>query len=365
MIGGWRAFALAAFIVSIPVGWALAADGPMTNADIVRLTKAGVGEAVIVAMIESSETDFDTGVDSVLELAEADVGDAVIAAMVATAASDVAAAPRRQASALAPVAHSANGDARTEPRPRAIPGSTFRESLRSGGEGPDMVVVPAGRFRMGCLSNDDDCFDYEKPVREVSIPAAFALSVYEVTFEDYDRFTYPNKVGDRGWGRGRRPVINVSWDDAQEYVAWLSAETGAEYRLPSEAEWEYAARAGTTTKYAWGDEVGSNRANCVGCGSRWDGQQTAPVGSFAPNGFGLYDMHGNVWEWVEDCANLGYGGAPSNGAAWLSGDCSERVLRGGSWYFNPRNLRAANRVWLPTGNRFIFNGFRVARTLTP
>ena len=225
-------------------------------------------------------------------------------------------------------------------------------------------MIPAGRFRMGCLSNDGACRDDEKPVREVVI-ASFALSTHEVTFEDYDRFTYPNKVDDEGWGRGRRPVINVSWDDAKEYVAWLSGETGESYRLPSESEWEYAARAGTGTKYSWGNEIGGDRANCDGCGSRWDDERTAPVGSFARNGFGLYDMHGNVWEWVEDCWNASYAGAPSDGGAWRGGDCAKRVLRGGSWVDDPRNLRAANRSRYTTGNRDYIFGFRVARTLTP
>ena len=198
----------------------------------------------------------------------------------------------------------------------------------------------------------------------MTISAPFALSAHEVTFEDYDRFTYPNKVDDEGWGRGRRPVIKVSWDDAREYAAWLSAETGAEYRLPSESEWEYAARAGTTTKYSWGDEIGRNRANCGNaCGDQWD--YTAPAGSFRANRFGLYDMHGNVWEWVADCWNLSYAGAPSGGDAWLSGDCSKRVLRGNSWRYFPRVLRVALRWGKPTDSRNIFVGFRVARTLAP
>ena len=245
------------------------------------------------------------------------------------------------------------------------PGRKFRETLRSGGEGPEMVVIPAGRFRMGCLSNDDACNDVEKPVREVAIAAPFALSVHEVTFEDYDRFAYPNKVDDEGWGRGRRPVVMVSWNDAQEYVEWLSAQTGAAYRLPSEAEWEYAARAGTTTKYHWGNEIGRNRANCHGdrCGDQWE--TTAPVGSFRANGFGLFDMHGNVWEWVEDCWNPSYAGAPTDGGAWLAGVCSVRVLRGGSWGVDPGALRAADRIWNPAGSRIDIIGFRVARTLAP
>ncbi len=251
---------------------------------------------------------------------------------------------------------------------RAMPGSTFREPLRSGGEGLEMVVIPAGGFRMGCSSNDrSSCPGKEKPVHEVRIPAAFALSVHEVTFDDYDRFTYPNKVDDEGWGRGSRPAINVSWDDAKEYVAWLSSETGADYRLPSEAEWEYAARAGTVTKYSWGNEIGSNRANCDGCGSQWDDERTAPVGSFRPNAFGLYDMHGNVYEWVEDCWNSGYSGAPSDGSPWLRRGryCADRVLRGGSWGYYPRYIGAANRLRATGYSRVNHFGFRVARTLTP
>ena len=227
-----------------------------------------------------------------------------------------------------------------------------------------MVVVPAGRFRMGCLSYDGDCIDRAKPVHEVVIPAPFALSVHEVTFEDYDRFTYPNKVDDEGWGRERRPVINVSWDDAREYAEWLSSQTGAEYRLPSEAEWEYAARAGTTTRYSWGNGIGVNRANCDGdyCGDQWE--YTAPVGSFRANALGLHDMHGNVLEWVADCWNSSYAGAPTDGSAWLGGDCAVRVLRGGSWYVYSGFLRVSLRFAHSTGRRYFYIGFRVARTLT-
>ena len=243
------------------------------------------------------------------------------------------------------------------------PGDVFTDALASGGEGPQLVVIPAGRFRMGCLSNDG-CEDDEKPVREVTIAAPFALSVHEVTFEDYDRFKHPNEVDDKGWGRGARPVIYVSWDDAQEYVEWLSAQTGAEYRLPSEAEWEYAARAGTTTKYGWGNEIGTNRANCGSCGDQW--RYTAPVGSFPANGFGLHDMHGNVWEWVEDCWNESYVGAPTDGTARLEGSCIERVLRGGSWSnLLPVIARAANRNSFINSARLQDLGFRVARTLAP
>ena len=231
-----------------------------------------------------------------------------------------------------------------------------------------MVVIPAGRFQMGCVSGVD-CDDDEKPVHEVRL-RSFALSKYEVTFAEWDACVSAGgcrryRPEDEGWGRGNRPVINVSWEDAQAYVSWLSEQTGAPYRLPSEAEWEYSARAGSRTKYSWGNDIGRNRANCYSCGSRWDGDRTAPVGSFSANAFGLYDMHGNVWEWVEDCSNDSYVGAPSNGSAWRRGECSGRVLRGGSWFINPRFLRSAYRYGLATGFRYVYNGFRVARTLTP
>jgi len=160
-------------------------------------------------------------------------------------------------------------------------------------------------------------------------------------------------------------VINVSWDDAQRYVAWLSRMTGQPYRLLREAEWEYAARAGTTTAYYWGDEIGKGNANCDGCGSQWDGKQTAPIGSFAPNAFGLYDMAGNVYQWVQDCYHDDYNGAPIDGSAWTSEDCSRRVVRGGSWFRYPLVLRSAFRFSNATDYRDYDLGFRVGRTLTP
>ena len=246
-------------------------------------------------------------------------------------------------------------------------GDSFSDALSSGGQGLEMVVIPPGRLRMGCVSGQD-CLDREQPVHEVTIPEAFAVSVYEVTFAQWDACVVSGGCGgyrpdDEGWGRGTRPVMDVSWDDAQAYVSWLSSQTGEAYRLLSESEWEYVARAGTSTAYSWGNAIGSNRANCgVDCGDQWE--NTAPVGSFQANAFGVHDMHGNVWEWVEDCRNDSYAGAPSDGSAWRSGDCSWRVLRGGSWDFNPRHLRSADRDWYPSGNRNDSYGFRVARTLT-
>ena len=250
--------------------------------------------------------------------------------------------------------------------------SVFADALQAGGEGPAMVVIPAGVFRMGCLSDDDFCSSAEQPVHEVTFGRPFALSVHEVTFAEWDACVAAGgcggyEPGDRGWGRGARPVMHVSRDDVQGYLGWLSSQTGAEYRLPSESEWEYAARAGTVTKYSWGDGdgIGTNRANCDDCGSQWDDDRTAPVGSFGANAWGLYDMHGNVWEWVADCWNGSYAGAPSDGGAWLAGNCSKRVLRGGSWYNFPEGLRAAARHRSSADYRHYGFGFRVARTLTP
>ena len=243
------------------------------------------------------------------------------------------------------------------------PGEAFSDALADGGRGPEMVVVPAGSFEMGCVSGEE-CYDDELPVHTVTISEPFAVSKYEITFEDHDLFAGPDAVDDAGWGRGRRPVVNVSWDGAKEYVAWLSSQTGQTYRLLTEAEWEYAARAGSTTQFSWGSEMGYGRANCGGCGNEWDFMQSAPAGSFEANAFGLYDMHGNVWEWVEDCWNAGYSDAPSNADAWLSGDCSQRVLRGGSWHDFPYDLRSAVRYAAGAGETSDSHGFRVARTIT-
>ena len=235
---------------------------------------------------------------------------------------------------------------------------------------PEMVVVPAGSFMMGSPSWEEDRQDDEGPRRRVTIGSPFAVGVHEVTFAEWDACVSAGGCGgyrpnDQRRGRGRRPVTNVSWNDAQSYVAWLSRETGEAYRLLSESEWEYVARAGTATRYWWGRDIGRNRANCAGCGSRWDNSSTAPVGSFAANAFGLHDVHGNVWEWVQDCWNGSYAGAPRNGNAWESGGCPRRVLRGGSWDNYPRYLRAADRSWGGTGIRSGDDGFRVAQTFTP
>jgi len=234
---------------------------------------------------------------------------------------------------------------------------------------PEMVAVKAGSFTMGCQGNDKKCQDDEKPPLQMTVPA-FEIGKHEVTFEMWDacyaQGGCQHLPGDEGWGRGQRPVVNVSWNDIQEFLAWINKKTGKTYRLPTEPEWEYAARAGTVTVYSWGDEVGKNRANCGGCGSQWDNKQTAPVGSFAANPWGIHDMHGNVWEWVDGCPWT-YKGSSTQASGWKypgAGKCTpdRRVLRGGSWSGSPGIMRAAIRSASSPESRLRNNGFRLART---
>ena len=226
----------------------------------------------------------------------------------------------------------------------------------------EMVSIPGGTFRMGDLSGEGRY--NERPVHSVTVPA-FRLGKYEVTFAQWDACVADGgcdgySPDDAGGGRGNRPVINISWDDIQTYIAWLNGRTGGNYRLPTEAEWEYAARAGSTTLYSWGDDIGSNRANCNDdCGDSYE--YAAPVGSFPANAWGLHDMHGNVWEWVQDCWNESYQGAPTDGSAWESGVCGQRVFRGSSWKLNARSLRSAYRGRSARAARSYLLGFRLAQ----
>ena len=224
--------------------------------------------------------------------------------------------------------------------------------------GMEFVRVPAGEFLMSSTSEADD---NEQPVSR-----GFDLGKYEVTQVEWEAVMGSNPSNFDECGPSC-PVEMVSWDDVQEFIGRLNARAGGvRYRLPTEAEWEYAARAGTTTTYSWGNAIGNNRANCKGCGSQWDDRVTAPVGSFTANAWGLHDMHGNVWEWVEDCWHDSYVGVPADGSAWnVRGDCGRRVLRGGAWKSSPGDLRAAYRHRDDAGKRFLNVGFRVARTLAP
>ena len=238
-----------------------------------------------------------------------------------------------------------------------LPGELFRDC-------PDcveLVVVPAGEFDMGSTTKAT-----EQPVHHVEIRKDFAIGRRLVTFAQWDRcvaeggckFVPP----DQGFGRGDRPVTDVSWDDAKEFVAWLSKTTGKPYRLPTEAEFEYAARAGSATPYWWGKDIGTGHAQCAECGGSETGR-SLPVGSFRPNPFGLYDTAGDAAEWVEDCWNPSYRSAPDDGSAATSGDCSLRVLRGGSFGDKAAALRSSARFRYDVDVRYYANGFRVARDL--
>lgn len=252
---------------------------------------------------------------------------------------------------------------------------TFRDRLKSGGLGPEMVIIPAGEFLMGSPQNEAGRLPNEGPQHRVLIAQPFALGRYAVTFEEYDQFcaaTAREKASDWGWGRGQRPAISISWREARAYCDWLSQETGADYRLPSEAEWEYGARAGSRTAFWWGDEIDTKHANYNGNYTYRNGprggyrQQTLPVASFEPNPFGLYQVHGNVWEWVQDEWHDDYSGAPGDGSAWetSAGGNGPRVVRGGGWSLIPEGLRSAARNWFSTDDAFNDLGFRLARTLS-
>ena len=213
---------------------------------------------------------------------------------------------------------------------------------------PEMVHIAGGSFQMGSQATRLVWAKTARPVHTVSVKP-FAMSKYEVTFDDYDVFaveTGRQLPDDEGWGRGARPVINVNWEDAQAYTQWVSEQTGKHFRLPSEAEWEYAARSGSKSAYWWGDEIGDGNANCRGCSGDLKNSATLQVGSFKANQFGLYDTVGNVKEWVRDCWHDNYSNAPENGKAWLeanSGDCFSRVVRGGGWADDPVKVHSATR----------------------
>jgi formylglycine-generating enzyme required for sulfatase activity/class 3 adenylate cyclase len=264
------------------------------------------------------------------------------------------------------------------------PLADFRECA---GGCPEMIVIPSGSFVMGSPQTEQsrynsspgregandfqnsevDGLSNEGPQHKVMIATFFAVSKFDVTFAEWDAcFSVGGcrHKSDAGMGRDTKPAINVSWDDAQQYVAWLSKMTGRPYRLLTEAEWEYAARGGTTTAYYWGDEIGKGNANCAGCGSEGN-KQTSPVGSFPANQFGLYDMAGNVWQWVQDCYSRNYDRAPADGSASADQGCTYRVARGGAWNVGRQFVRSAVRFRYPSNYQALNRGFRVARTLNP
>lgn len=261
------------------------------------------------------------------------------------------------------------------------PGERFRDCASC----PEMVVVPAGSFMMGSPASEEGRLSEEGPQHLVTIASPFAVGVYEVTFAEWEACVDAGGCGgfrprDEGWGRGNRPVMNVSREDVQEYVRWLSRETGEPYRLLTEAEWEYMARAGTEAPRYWGEagmeqcrsangadatahQAYPNAADSFFVACTDGNVYTAPVGSFEPNGFGVYDVLGNVFEWTEDCWNGSHSGAPADGSARLQGDCSRRVARGGSYDLSPKYLRSALRFGVVARARNKDLGFRVARTM--
>jgi len=286
-----------------------------------------------------------------------------------------------------------------------VSGSVFQDRLKNGGKAPKMVVIPAGSFRMGCVSGQS-CKNTEKPVHRVTIAKNFALGQTEVTVGQFRRFVnatgyktraeggqgcYGSKAGQNGYRKGLswrnpgfeqsdlHPMVCVSWNDTKAYAKWLSEQTGESYRLPTEAEWEYAVRAGSKSEYYFGDQesdlcryanvadqTAKQKVNfnfTVNCSDGF--VYTAPVSRFKANAFGLQDMHGNAWEWTEDCWHGGYTDAPNDGRAWFEGAGAEcrRVIRGGSWINNAVDMRSANRIRSPTDGTYINIGFRLARAL--
>ncbi|MFZ1909335.1 MAG: formylglycine-generating enzyme family protein [Burkholderiales bacterium] len=257
---------------------------------------------------------------------------------------------------------------------------------------PVMIVLPAGSFEMGSAASDPARTEDEQPRHRVSFARPFAVAKFSVTRGEFARFVAESGyrvapgclirrsggwVDDRraGWRRpgfaqtDLDPVVCMSWNDGQAYADWLSRKTGHAYALLTEAQWEYAARAGTTTPYYWGAQASRAYANygterccdpAAAGKDRW--LHTAPSGSFPPNAFGLYDMHGNAWQWMQDCWHRNYDGAPADGSAWLSGSCVDRVMRGGSWNCGTSTIRAAEREVHDLSGRYSVVGFRVART---
>jgi formylglycine-generating enzyme required for sulfatase activity len=225
---------------------------------------------------------------------------------------------------------------------------------------PELTLIPAGTFEMGA----NELYEFEKPVHAVTIRNGFYMGLREVTFEEWDACVdqggCSHRPNDRNLGRGKRPVTDIHWNDANAYLAWLSTKTGRKYRLPSEAEWEYAARGGAATVYPWGATMVKERANCVGCNDPTR-RQAVEVGQYPANGFGLYDMAGNAAEWVADCWSDSYRATPRDGSASNAPGCRERVLRGGSFNNDPRYLRSAARFKYEADVRFYTNGFRVVR----
>jgi formylglycine-generating enzyme required for sulfatase activity/class 3 adenylate cyclase len=231
-----------------------------------------------------------------------------------------------------------------------------RQILRDCEQCPELLEIPGGSFTMG--SNDDPT---EKPVHRVSV-GAFALGRFAVTNSEWRHCVAAKVCRYQPSGSDDLPVHNVSWTDAQQYVTWLSQLTGRNYRLPTEAEWEYAARATTSTRYWWGNQIVFDMANCKGCGEPYDTAEPVKVGNYEPNPYGVYDMAGGVAQWTSDCWHKDYQGAPKDASSWDSANCRERVLRGGSWMNVADSLRTSSRAYYDANVRYPAHGFRVVRS---
>ncbi len=270
--------------------------------------------------------------------------------------------------AKAPPAAAASSTPRAAAAASSAPGPSGPSASASGQEikdcatCPTLVAISPGSFIMGTNTDDPS----ERPPHRVTIDRAFALAKYVVTVAQWNACVAAGacaRLASDNSTSPNAPVHDVSWDDAQQYVAWLTKTTGKHYRLPTEAEWEYAARGGTTTRYWWGDEMRAGKVNCKGCGQPWRDDAPADVGSFAANPFGLYDMGGGVWEWVSDCWHISYKNAPADGRSWDEPNCQSHVIRGGSWRDGASYMLTATRFKYDSGVRYTANGFRVARDL--
>ncbi|MEM5278810.1 formylglycine-generating enzyme family protein [Cupriavidus taiwanensis] len=280
-----------------------------------------------------------------------------------------ASAPPAKAAPPAPAAARPSAPAPAAAAPRAgsagdgVVSTTLRTGeIRDCPACPTLVTLPAGSFTMGSNASDPA----EKPPHHVAIAQPFAIGRYEVTVEQWNACADAGgcqRIATVADSAKNAPVRDVSWDDAQQYVAWLSKTTGKSYRLPTEAEWEYAARGGSASTYWWGDQMRKGNANCKDCGDPWSQDGPAPVGSFAANPYGLHDVNGSVWEWVADCWHSSYKGAPADGRAWNESACGARVIRGGSWREGASYMVSSTRFKYSPSVRQSQNGFRVARDM--
>ena len=309
-------------------------------------------------------------------LAKARIDRLRAAAPTGAAAADAAAAGKtsRQPTAPAKVAREPEKPPATKPEPKApavvapAPVVAARAPAKAGGEITDcsacpvLISIPAGSFSMGSNSSDAS----EKPAHAVTVNAPFAIGKYEVTVAQWTACADANacpRLSPASNPSPASPVRDVSWDDAQVYLKWLTTTSGKPYRLPTEAEWEYAARGGTSSRFWWGEQMALGKADCKDCGPPWRSETPGKAGSFAPNPWGLYDVNGSVWEWVSDCWHNSFKDAPSDAKSWETPNCSVRVIRGGSWREGAPYMVSSSRFKYDASVRHAQNGFRVARNI--